>query len=471
MTNLGRPGFPCQRMPEDDGTARLLGIYDQCQEGLFMQRLKIRGGRLTLTQWRTVAELAMRYTPEYPLHLTTRQDLEFHGVTAENIPALHQGLYEADITTVGACGDTLRNITLCPQCDRSCRRADLEPLAGVIEEAVQAIPWIYDLPRKFKMSFSGCANGCARPWVNDSGFVATGEGTFRVMLAGSLGTKALTGILAYEELTADDVPHLAMAALRLFDAEGDRKNRARARLRHVRERMGDEKFLSRIDELFMEEKKKDLTVDVKRTKLPKTALKVQLHVPHGELLAERVLHLVEEAERAAGEIRVGFEHDLFVFGVTREDLPPDLWPLADNPRIVACPGSHFCSRGITPTWDLADGISGTLPKGCSLMIEISGCPNNCPQAAVADIGLVGRLKTVDGERIPHYRVLAGGGGGSTDVLAIELNAAMPESEIPRAVNCLIHEWGIARSQETVTFADFIARDHERLAEELELSMD
>ena len=99
--------FPCDAYPDDPRIAHLLGIYEQRQDGLRMQRVQIVGGRLTPSQLRRLGELARDHTPGTPLHLTTRQDVELHGLTPDHIPPVHHGLAEVGLSTVGTCGDTL----------------------------------------------------------------------------------------------------------------------------------------------------------------------------------------------------------------------------------------------------------------------------------------------------------------------------------------------------------------------------
>ena len=106
--------FPSRQCPEEPDRQRLLGIYGQRQEGLLMQRVKVHGGRIMAPQLRTLALLAEQYTPSYPLHLTTRQDVELHGVRPPDVPDIQRGIADVGLTTVGACGDTLRNVTVCP---------------------------------------------------------------------------------------------------------------------------------------------------------------------------------------------------------------------------------------------------------------------------------------------------------------------------------------------------------------------
>jgi len=106
--------FPCSQIPENPGDAKLIGLYKQIQEGKWLQRLKISGGRLTSKQWRKLAEIAREFTPETPLHLTTRQDMEIHDLQADQIPEVQLGLESVGLTTFTAAGDTPRNIIVCP---------------------------------------------------------------------------------------------------------------------------------------------------------------------------------------------------------------------------------------------------------------------------------------------------------------------------------------------------------------------
>ena len=116
MADLKPVRFPCESLPEKPASqARLLGIYPQRPEGLFMQRVKAPAGRMTLEQWQGLAGLAARYTPDYPLHVTTRQNLELHGVREEDLPAVQQGIDSLGLTGAAACGDSVRNITVCPR--------------------------------------------------------------------------------------------------------------------------------------------------------------------------------------------------------------------------------------------------------------------------------------------------------------------------------------------------------------------
>src|SRR4030042_1880997 len=133
------------------GVERTLGVYPQKQDGLFMQRIRILGGRIGWHQWRKVAELARPYSP---IHITTRQDIELHNIPGPDICSLQKGLKEACLSTQGACGDTVRNITVCPGCPFSSDAGGVLAVAEFLHKTLMAK--VFDLPRHFKTSFSGC---------------------------------------------------------------------------------------------------------------------------------------------------------------------------------------------------------------------------------------------------------------------------------------------------------------------------
>jgi sulfite reductase (ferredoxin) len=458
----GRPDFPAASLPAEAPRIRLLGLYDQRQEGLLMQRLKVLGGRLTLEQWRRIAELAMEMTPEFPLHLTTRQDVEFHGLRREDIPALHHALAQAGLTTVGSCGDSIRAVTIDPESGAAADSFDLGPLAALVHDHAQSFPGAFGLPRKFKISFSSDSRGAARPYLNDVGFIANPDGSLRVILAGSLGARPSLGILAYEHIEVNEALPLVTAALRLFAAEGDRQNRSRARLRHVRERLGDAPFLQRVDALFNDEKAKPYpSVPALKLHHGPARPSVKLNVPHGDLAPQDIFALVDSAVRHEARLRIGLTHDLILFGVDRHDLPPRFQAWADAAPVMACPGAHLCGHGVVETWPAADALREAL-AGSGLVVAVAGCPNNCSHAAVADIGLIGRLKTVDGVKRAHYRLLAGGGLGCSHRLALELHPGLLLEQIGVAVEWLVDQWQRAGTGARQALGEFVAQEHEYL---------
>ena len=141
------PTFPCTGASTDIDLLKLSGVYAQRQKGLWMQRIKIHGGVLKAEDWRKLAECARIYTPGTPLLITTRQCIEFHTITEETLPALQHELAAAGFTGLGACGDTLRNITLCPGNGLCPGSVDFSATAAATRQVLESFEGIYSLPR------------------------------------------------------------------------------------------------------------------------------------------------------------------------------------------------------------------------------------------------------------------------------------------------------------------------------------
>ena len=469
MDNHDDLQFPCTERPDDPSERSLLGIYGQRQEGLHMQRIKVHRGELSPSQLAALAELAREYTPDYPLHITTRQDVQLHGVRPEDLPAVQQGIQEAGLTTLGACGDSLRNVTTCPENGLRKGTPDVGGVADAIREAAESLPFIRDMPRKFKMSVSCCDNLCARPWINDMGLVARPDGTFRVIGAGSLGRRPATGIELCESVDLEEVVPLVVAALRFFNAEGNRDKRYSARWRHVRERMGDAAFAERLDDEFAREKEEG-TWPVPEMPVVSGGLEQRAHLrlPLGDLTPGQALGLAKGAEKAAGTIRLGFEHDLFVFAESELRLSPELESMSNGPSVVACPGTTWCSRGLSDSRGVERELRNDWPAGLNLSLGFSGCPNNCAHAAVADIGVTGRIKTLGGKRTRCFRLFAGGGNGRNDRLGVELHRSVPEGRTPGLVTWIAQQFADASQG---SFPDFIDAEADRLRSQMEEQLD
>ncbi len=410
--------FPCDSIPPDAANAKLLGVYRMRQEGLYLQRVKLPGGALTSAQLVALARAAERLTPEYPLHFTTRQSVEFHGLAAGDVPLLQHLVADAGLTGLAAAGDTVRNTTVCPGSGLCAGSCDMRPLARELERTANDFPGVWRLPRKFKMSLSGCQRACARPFINDLAFVAQPDGRLKAVVAGSLGARPGTGVEYPEALAAADAVPFAVAALALFEAEGDRANRAKARLRHVRERLGDEVFLGGLAARF-DEARRLAREPVRLARAGEGPQLTRLRLPLGDLAPADAAALAESLP-ARAVMRVGLEGDLWIFGAPAGALPPHLAAFAGRPTVVACPGSAWCSRGMADSRAAALRIAEALPAGCDLLVAVSGCPNNCAHAAIADIGLTGRMATFGGVRTEAYRVVTGGGRGSNARLAEEV---------------------------------------------------
>ena len=425
------PGvFPCDAVPEDANAARLLGLYPQRQEGMWMQRLKVLGGVLSAGQWHTLAGVVRRFTPDTPLHLTTRQDVELHNLSTGKVPCVQRRLFDAGLSGLGGCGDTLRNITVCPCSGTLAGTVDLLPLAWEIRRLLESTDGIHALPRKFKISLSACEDACSEPWINDLGFIALrsrdGWG-FRVVGAGSLGRKPGTATRLYERIAPWEVLPCVLAAVRVFAAEGDRENRSRARLRHVRERLGDKAFAELIDRTFAETRAERTwsKVALAEPSNPFTE-RVTLSFANGDVDADAAEALAALVGRKDTAVRIANGHRVLVF--TRDagaaeriasEFPSLAPAAAPGPSVLACPGTRWCHRALADTHTLSDRLRRELADVLTpeVDVRISGCPNGCAHSAVADIGLVGGKTGPAGAKTDAWMLFVGGGRGRDDRLA------------------------------------------------------
>ncbi len=444
--------YPGKRVPEDSVAGKLLGLYKQIQEGVWLQRVKVPGGLLSGRQWRRLGEMSRRFSEE-PLRLTTRQDIEIHGLSEGEVPKLQEELFRAGLDVVGACGDTLRNITVCPCSGMLGERPGLDGLAERVRRRLGNLEGIFSLPRKFKVSFSCDGDGCGgQPWINDLAFIAgkrEGQWGFRVLAGGSLGKKASLAIEVFEWLEPESVIGLSVAAVKMFELYGDRENRNRARLRHVRERLGNERFVVELQEQLRlvgsaggepvgegEDESDEIVSNQDGFKEY-----VVLNFLNGELVAEAAVELGELAEQEGRAVRIGNLHQVYVFGDSEAEIYGDIerYPaLRGEARqklhITVCPGKRYCRRALTDTAEIAERLGQELAgKVEGVSICISGCPNGCGHSGVGQIGLIGKLKSFEGEKRQVYDLLVDGGMGRNERLGRLVGRKLSDKELILAI--------------------------------------
>ena len=190
-------------VPGEVERLKWVGIYPQKQGGdAFMMRIKILGGVLTPEQTKVIGKIAADFAhgpipnPHFGnnfLDLTTRQDVQMHWLKMENIPEIWRRLEEVGITTVQACGDSARNVLCCPVSGLDQHEViDAFPVARAISAYFTGNREYANLPRKFKMSVTGCLEDCAQAEINDVGMLPARleEGTlgFNLRTGGGLST-------------------------------------------------------------------------------------------------------------------------------------------------------------------------------------------------------------------------------------------------------------------------------------------
>jgi sulfite reductase (ferredoxin) len=231
------------------------GIYGQRQPGVQMIRIKIPFGGLTANQLRRVAEIADQYTTGVG-HVTTRQDIQLHFAMLNDVPTIMRKLAEVDLTTREACANTVRNVTACHLAG-VCQGEvfDVTPYAKTVALHLLRNPLNQSLPRKFKIAFSGCRHDCALTPIHDIGLLAAtrhdGAIGFRMAVGGGLGSTPRIAQVLREFVPMDELISSVEAVIKVFDTLGNRKNRNKARMKFVIDKLGFDEFKRRWEEAYV----------------------------------------------------------------------------------------------------------------------------------------------------------------------------------------------------------------------------
>jgi sulfite reductase (ferredoxin) len=464
-----------------------------------MQRIKIPFGGMNPEQMMVLAELAEEYSDAI-CHITTRQDIQLHFVHIDDAPDIFRRLAAVGITTREACGNSVRNVTACPLAGVcNTETFDVTPYAKACAFYLLGHRDTQDFGRKFKIAFSGCAHeACALVSMHDLGGVAAmrdGKRGFELYVGGGLGAVPHQAKLMMEFCPEEDLLPTARAIGRVFARTGEKKNRNRARLKFVVQKLGIDEFRRLVEEelktmpedpswrTFFDEiprwderpgqKIVQLSVNGNK-KLPEFAKWEQTNVyeqrqggyvvatitcPLGDLTSDQMRALAHLSQKyAGGNVRTTVEQNLVFRWVPREkvhDLYEDLKAIGLDASgagtivdVTACPGTDTCKLGIASSRGLAGELRTQLmAKRISadqavehLRIKISGCFNSCGQHHVADIGFYGNSRNVGGFTVPHFQVMLGGQwteNGGSYALAI---GAVPSKRVPELVNTLTERY-------------------------------
>ena len=439
------------------------GVYGQRQEGVNMVRIKLPGGYVSAQQLAVVGDLLARHSQEAFASVTTRQDLQLHSIPLAETPQLLESLAEAGLTSREACGNTVRNITACPLAG-VCpgEHTDVQPVVDAVARRFLRHPLTQHLPRKFKMSFSGCESDCAQGLFHDLAVVATqrdGQFGYRVLAAGGLGHKPRPAIVLEEFIQEQKLLPVIEAVLAVHHRYSDRKRRARARLKFLLERMGEAEFIScyraelvRSRVAYAHESLPSAHwVAARNTAVgvagaPREVLEQKqpnryvfpVSLPLGDLSVVQLQGIARLLTvRGLGDVRVTQDQNLMLMNIPAAELEDVRGELAvlelAAPRqgddVVACPGTWTCRLGITASRRVCDALTGGADD---LRIRVSGCHNGCAQPYVADIGLHGEGRRRHGKLIPHYRLHFGGDGRADGVMGLR-GPEVPAVRAPQAV--------------------------------------
>jgi len=417
----------------------------------------------------------------------------------------------------GACADSVRNVTGCfhggiwPD-----EQFDVTPYVYAAHEYFLFHPLNLTLPRKFKIAFASCHADCVQAPVNDVAYfphIRDGQRGFKVHAGGGLGSQPFLARPVREFLPAEDTLIMAEAIVRLQHRSGERKNRKKARMKYLFQRLGAEKFIAEVDRLFAQveaEQGAALRAELNEivagfkmaaprhapSALPaggdatfahwlRTNIFAQkqagyygatVQLPLGDVTSAQFRAIGRLAsDLGSGELRTMNDQNLMVPwipGARVQEFYRRLCEigLADADAlhitdVTSCPGADYCSLAVSRSMGIAESIrthlfamNGHVEDLGVFRIKISGCPNSCGQHHIGDIGLTGlSLKGDDGQDHPHYSMLAGGRVGEEGyAIGRRVSGRFPEAEIPKVIAALAECYRSERRQGE-RFGEFVDR--------------
>ena len=446
----------------------------------FMVRIRIPNGLMRSEQVRTIASLAEKYGRGVA-DITVRQNIQLHWVTIESLPNVLQSLWNVGLTTTGACGDVARNITGCPLAGLDGEEIiDASPLALQIDRELGGNSEFYNLPRKFKISITGCRHWCSYPEINDIGLTATtrrragkSEVGFTLRVGGGLSTNPHLAVALDAFIKPDQVVPVVRGVAEIFRAsEVLRVSREKARLKFLFLEHGwtADTFLAELQQrigfsLDLGERE-EIPADIHRDHVGVHDQKqpglvyVGASVLRGRITPQQLNLAADLADRYAdGHVRNTVMQNLLIVNVRKENasLVADALTLAGLPvqasvfarGTISCTGSEFCKLALTETKSFARWLTEELEERLpafeeQLKLHITGCPNSCGQHWIADIGIEGKKIKQNGKMVDAYYFCVGGSVGQFAGIARPVGYRCTADTVPDAIERLLEGFNTQR---------------------------
>lgn len=471
------------------------GVYGQRQQGVQMIRIKLPYGKVKSNQLKRIADVSDEYS-KGRLHITTRKDIQIHYVDLNRTPELWAELERDKVTLREACGNTVRNVTASETAGIDINEPfDVSPYAEAIFKFFLRNPICQEMGRKFKVSFSSSDNDTGLSYMHDLGFIAkieNGVRGFKVMIGGGLGSQPRHADVLYDFLESDKIIPLMEGVLRIFDRHGERKSRAKARMKFLIKNIGLASFKTLVEQeqtaiaftsVPINVDDYEVSKPVNIDHIPKVVIKDQekytvwrttnvisqkqkgyvaigIKVLLGDFYTDKARLLADLVEKyAAGEIRLSLRQNILIPFV-KEDLVPffyqelkklDFVEAGYNKAvdITACPGTDTCNLGIASSTGIAEELERVIKteypqylNNQDLVIKISGCMNACGQHNMANIGFQGMsVRTPEKLVAPALQVLLGGGNlGNGKGKFADKVVKVPSKRGPEALRRILNDF-------------------------------
>ncbi len=487
---------------------RWYGLYTQRPEtdGYFMLRIRIPGGALSAEQLEVIANISTTFGRDVA-DVTDRQNIQLHWIRIEDVPEIWRRLEDVGLSTTEACGDTPRNILGCPLAGIDATEiVDASAVLREVNERLVGNPDFSNLPRKFKISISGCAHQCAQHEINDVGLVgavnSSGEAGFDLWVGGGLSTTPMFSQRLGAFVAPDQVVDAVLGVTTVFRDWGYRRARNRARLKFLVRDWGPEKFRETLEKEIgyplsdLAEPQSSAVANRDHSGVwPQKDGRVYAGLTQraGRISGHQLKAIAGLSSRyGSGTLRTTTQQKIVIADVAPErvdDLGEELdvldLPVETNTwrrNTMACTGIEFCKLAIVETKGRAVELFRYLERAIpdfdeDVRINVNGCPNSCARYQTADIGLMGCLETSvihvadrKGNQIEErikteaFLVHLGGHLGAGRAFGRKVKGVkVPAAELGPYVEALITRYRSKR-RERESFASFVARlDDKELA--------
>ncbi|OZM74283.1 sulfite reductase [Amycolatopsis antarctica] len=485
-------GLYTQRKPGIDGGRTATLEPEELDDEFFMLRVRLDGGALTTEQLTVLGEISQTYARD-TADITDRQNIQYHWIRVEDMPAIWQKLEGAGMTTMEACGDSPRVILGSPVAGISVDEVlDGTPAIEAITRRYVGDPAFSNLPRKFKTAVSGQPDVAHE--VHDIAFVGVehpehGPG-FDLWVGGGLSTNPMIGQRLGAWVPRDEVADVWAGVIGIFRDYGYRRLRSRARIKFLVKDWGAERFREVLEREYLGRE----LIDGPAPAVPERPID---HVgAHRQLdgnfyvgaapIAGRVsgstLLAVAKAAEGAGSTRVRLtpQQKLVVLDVAEsevdglssalDELGLQTAPSPWRRGVMACTGLEYCKLAIVETKRRAHDLVADLERSLAdiqshvdtpVTVHLNGCPNSCARIQTADIGLKGQIVTdADGSQVEGFQVHLGGGLGLDAGFGRKLRGhKVTSGELTGYVERIVRNY-VAGREDGERFAQWVARADE-----------
>ncbi|WP_295659824.1 nitrite/sulfite reductase [uncultured Nocardioides sp.] len=485
-------GLYTQRAPGFDGGKTAQLEEEELDDRYFMMRVRSDGALLSAAAVRALGRVGVDYARD-TADVTDRQNIQYHWIRIEDVPAIWETLDAAGLETLEACGDSPRPFLGSPVAGVS--KEEIIDGTAALEEIKRRYigdPEFANLPRKFKTALTGHPGHDVCPETNDVAFVGTvhpdhGPG-FDLWVGGGLSTNPMLAQKLGVWIPLDEVPDAWEGVASIFRDYGYRRLRSRARLKYLVADWGVERFREVLEQEYLGR----ALVSNPSPETPVAATDhIGVHEQHdgsfyvglaptvGRISGTVLLGLADLIEQyGAAGARLTAHQKIVVLGIEAdrvEDFTAAVEGIGLTARpsnwrrnTMACTGIEFCKLAIVDTKDRARDLVAELERripelDVPITVNVNGCPNACARTQVADFGLKGQLvMDADGRQVEGFQVHLGGATGLKANFGRKLRAhKVTSAGLGDYVTNVTHAY-LADRRDGESFADWAARADEEL---------